>query len=62
MIYEHVFAEEPPIVIVEDDDHYFHIYAEGEHVGTCRGSAQAKEIATEVFEALTGDDYSEEAE
>lgn len=62
MVYDHVFSEDPAIIITEDDDGYYHIYAEGEMVAVVRGSQNAKETAQEVFDSLVGESFEEEDE
>jgi len=63
---EHVFSTDPPIIVVEDEDDniddvvIFHVYAEGEHVGMAYTAQEAKELAQEVFAALTGEPQEED--
>ncbi len=61
---EHVFSEEPPIIIVETEDEedgltIYHIFLEGENVATAFSSGEARAIATEVFYCVTGDGQEE---
>lgn len=68
MDYDQVFSEDPAIVVteVELDDNYddvltvYHVYLEGEHVGTAYSKAEAKEIANEVFASVTGEPQEED--
>ncbi len=62
---EYVFSTDPPIVVVEIEDDEadlstYHVYAEGENVGTAYNIHEAKAIAREVFAALTGAEEEEE--
>ncbi len=61
---EHVFSEDPAIVVteVEDEDSelsVFYIYHEGENVGVAYSVSEAREIANEVFASVTGDPQEE---
>ena len=65
-----VFSTDPAIVVVEienyeeEDDFLitFHIYLDGEHVGTAYSKAEAKEIANEVFASVAGEPQEEEGD
>lgn len=67
---DHVFSTDPAIIVVEQemDNNYddflvvFHIYLEGDHVGTAYSKAEAKEIANEVFASVTGEPQEEEGD
>jgi hypothetical protein len=61
---EYVFSTEPPIIVVEVEDEeaelsLYHVFLEGENVATAYSSGEAREIAAEVFAAVTGDDEAE---
>jgi len=70
MDYDQVFSEDPAIVVTEVEmdnnlDDYlsiFHIYLDGEHVGTAHSRAEAREIANEVFASVTGEPQEEDGE
>jgi hypothetical protein len=61
---EYVFSTDPPIIVVEIEDEegeltVYHVFLEGENVGTAYSHDHAKDIAEEVFAAVTGDGEGE---
>ena len=61
---DYVFSTDPDIVVteVEDDESelsVFYIYLDGEQLGIAYSVAEAREIASEVFAAVTGDPQEE---
>ena len=59
MAYDIVYSEEPPIIITEADDGYYHIFLEGEFVGLAHNYEEADLMAAEVHAAVTGEPQQE---
>ena len=61
---DYVFSTNPDIVVteVEDEDSdlsVFYVYLDGEQMGIAYSTNDAKEIAAEVFAAVTGEPQEE---
>lgn len=61
MAYDLVYSEEPPVIITEADDGFFHIYVEGELMGIAYEEEESYNLAEEILKAILGDPLEEEA-
>ena len=59
MDYDMVYSEDPPIIITEAGDGYFHIFLEGEFVGLAHNYEEADLLASEVHAAVAGEPTEE---
>lgn len=59
MAYDQVFSEDPPIIITEADDGFYHVYLEGELCGIAYSGHDAREVAQECYDAYWGDPLEE---
>jgi len=63
---DYVFSTDPDIIVteVEEEDSelsIFYIYLDGEQMGIAYNTHDAKEVASDIFEAITGGDMEESA-